>query len=95
MSDINKDVTMAAEENLDGESVSGQASQGTGEAGGIAATEERRERREAEGGGEEGKKGEGEEEEKDEGDPARIERGIMAHPASGIEYTARHSIFSC
>ena len=86
MSDINKNVAMPAEENLDGESVSGQASPGTGEAGGIAATEERREEEE---------KGEGEEEEKDEGDPARIERGIMAHPASGIEYTARHSIFSC
>ena len=31
MSDIGKDVAMPAEENLDGESVSGQASQGTRE----------------------------------------------------------------
>ena len=88
MSDINKDVAMGAEENLDGESVRGEAGQGT-ETGGIAATEERRE---GECRGEEEKKDEGEKEEKTVGDPARIERGFMAHPASGID--ARHSIFS-
>ena len=92
VSDNNMDVAMPVEENFDGESVSGQDSQGTGEAGGIAATEEKREE---EGRGEEEKKGEGEEEQKYEGDPARIERPVMAHPASGIEYTARHPIFSC
>ena len=53
MSDSNKDVAMAAEENMDGENVSGQASQCTWEAGDIAATEERGE---DEGGEEEKKK---------------------------------------
>ena len=88
----NKDVAVPAEEKLDDESVRGQASLSIGEVPGVAAIEERREE---EGGGDEEKKGEREEEQKDEGDLTRIERGIMAHPASGNEYTARHSIFSC